>query len=158
MNSLKDPQLVIDIAIVCENMKQWLEAATLFQKGGLPEKAAAIYIQIKHLKQAIPLIEKINSPKLLRELGKAQEADKHYREAEKAYERANDWESVIRISLKCLDDEEKAQEVLRKYPHSPVCCHASRALREARGQEGGNRVPADGREEGRGFHNGPVAQ
>lgn len=36
--------MVIDIASVCEQMKQWQEAATLYQKGGLIEKAVSIYI------------------------------------------------------------------------------------------------------------------
>lgn len=45
-NELSDKNLVIDIAGVCENMKQWTEAAKLYQKGSLVEKAASIYIQI----------------------------------------------------------------------------------------------------------------
>jgi WD repeat-containing protein 19 len=38
-------------------MKQWQEAAKLYQKGGLIEKAASIYIQIKNFAAAAPLIE-----------------------------------------------------------------------------------------------------
>ena len=112
--SEKDKQLILDIAQVCENMKQWLEAAQLYQKGGAPEKAASIYIRIKHIKQAIPLIEKINSPKLLRELAKAQEAEKHYKEAEHTYILANDWESVIRLNVKYLENFEKAQKIFHE--------------------------------------------
>jgi WD repeat-containing protein 19 len=121
VNSLNDNQLIIDIAGVCENMKQWLEAAMLFQKGGLPEKAASIYLQIKHLKEAVPLIDQVNSPKLLRELAKVEESQKHYKEAEKAYERANDWENVIRLNLKHLEDVEKAKLILREKSPTPVC-------------------------------------
>jgi WD repeat-containing protein 19 len=43
---LKERNLVIEIAGVCEAMKQWVEAAKLYQKGGLVEKAVSIYIQI----------------------------------------------------------------------------------------------------------------
>jgi len=43
-SELKDNNICIEIAGVCEQMKQWTEAAKLFQKGGLIEKAASIYI------------------------------------------------------------------------------------------------------------------
>ena len=45
-NELSEKNLVIEIAGVCEQMKQWTEAAKLYQKGALVEKAASIYIQI----------------------------------------------------------------------------------------------------------------
>ena len=40
-----------------ENMKQWQEAAKLYQKGGLVEKAASIYIQMKMFSAAAPLMD-----------------------------------------------------------------------------------------------------
>ena len=43
-NDLSDKNMVIEIAGVCELMKQWTEAAKLYQKGALVEKAASIYI------------------------------------------------------------------------------------------------------------------
>lgn len=45
-NDLADKTMIIEIAGVCEQMKQWTEAAKLYQKGQLVEKAASIYIQI----------------------------------------------------------------------------------------------------------------
>lgn len=110
---LEDKPLTIEVAAVCESMKQYLEAAQLFESVGMIERAAGIYIQIKYLDRAIPLIDKINSPKLLRELGKAKEAEKQYKDAEKAYERANDWENVIRLNIQHLDGIEKAKDLLR---------------------------------------------
>jgi WD repeat-containing protein 19 len=56
-NELNDNTLVIEIAGVCEQMKQWTEAAKLYQKGKLVEKAASIYIQIGMFQAAAPLIE-----------------------------------------------------------------------------------------------------
>lgn len=61
---------MLDIALVCENMKQLIEAAQLYLKGGLPEKAANIYISLKMFSQATPLLDKIKSPKLLIQLAK----------------------------------------------------------------------------------------
>jgi len=64
-NELKEKNQIIDIAQVCEQMKQWGEAAQLYQKGGLIEKAVSIYIQIGSHQKAEPLIEKITAPTLL---------------------------------------------------------------------------------------------
>ena len=43
-SEIEDKNLIIEIAGVCEQMKQWTEAAKLYQKGELYEKAASIYI------------------------------------------------------------------------------------------------------------------
>jgi hypothetical protein len=43
-SELKDKNLVIEIAGVCELTKSWAEAAKLYQKGGLVEKAVSIYV------------------------------------------------------------------------------------------------------------------
>lgn len=43
-SNINDKNLVIEIAGVCEQMKQWQEAAKLYQQGDLVEKAASIYI------------------------------------------------------------------------------------------------------------------
>ena len=42
-------------------------------------------------------------------VAKAKEAEKLYREAEKAYERANDWENIIRLNLDHLDNADRAK-------------------------------------------------
>ena len=72
---ISDTQMVIEIAIVCENMNQTFEAAQLYEKSGLAEKAASLYIQLKMFKQVNPLMKKIKSPKLLILLAKAKESD-----------------------------------------------------------------------------------
>jgi WD repeat-containing protein 19 len=113
-NELTDKNLIIEIAGVCENMKQWTEAAKLYQKGGLVEKAASIYIQMGMFAQANPLIDKITSPNILQMVAKAKEAEKLYREAEKAYEKANDWENIIRLNLDHLDNPERAKNIFRE--------------------------------------------
>ena len=53
---------------------------------------------------AAPLMDKITSPSILVMVAKAKEAEKNYREAEKAYERANDFENIIRLNLDFLDN------------------------------------------------------
>lgn len=63
--------------------------------------------------QANPLIDKITSPNILQMVAKAKESEKLYREAEKAYERANDWENIIRLNLDHLENPDRAKQVFR---------------------------------------------
>lgn len=109
---LNDKNLIIEVASLCESLNYGLEAAKLYAQVGLYEKAAIIYISLKHFKSAEALMDKIKSPKLLIQLAKMKEAEKLYKDAEHAYETACDWESVIRINLKYLDNPIKAREIL----------------------------------------------
>jgi len=47
----------------------------------------------------MPLISKIKSPKLLGLLAKTKESEGNYKEAEAAYESAEDWINVIRLNV-----------------------------------------------------------
>ena len=58
-------------------------------------------------------MEKITSPSILIMVAKAKEAEKNYKEAEAAYERANDWENIIRLNLDQLNNVEKAKHIFR---------------------------------------------
>lgn len=118
---LTDKNLIIEIAGVCEQMKQWPEAARLYQKGGLVEKAVSIYIQIGMFQAAHPLMDQITSPAILVLVAKAKEAEKNYREAEKAYEKANDYENIIRLNLDHLDNPERAKQIFRTKSQLPQC-------------------------------------
>ena len=109
---LTDKNLLIEVASLCESLSYGLESAKLYTQVGLYEKAATIYIRLKLFKSAEDLMDKIKSPKLLIQLAKMKEVEKLYADAEKAYESASDWENVIRINLKFLDNPEKAREVL----------------------------------------------
>ena len=112
---LDDKQNLIEIANLCESMKFNLEAAKLYQNVGMYEKAAKLYIMLKHFKSAEALIDKILSPNLLIQLAKMKEMEKLYDEAERTYEKAGDWESVVKINLKYLDNPNKAQEICKKH-------------------------------------------
>jgi len=52
-------------------------------------------------------------------VAKAKEGEKNYREAEKAYERANDYENIIRLNLDHLDNPEKAKHIFRTKSQLP---------------------------------------
>jgi WD repeat-containing protein 19 len=54
-------------------------------------------------------------------VAKAKEAEKNFKEAEKAYEKANDWENVIRLNLEHLNNSDKAKHVFREKCQLPQC-------------------------------------
>ncbi|CAG9314821.1 unnamed protein product [Blepharisma stoltei] len=110
---LNDPQLKVDCAQVCEQMKHYIEAAQLYKSGGQPEKAASLYIRLKKWKEALELMSVIKTPKLLIQLAKAKEAENSFKEAEEAYEKAGDFESVIRLNLGTLDNPDRAKTLIK---------------------------------------------
>ena len=61
------------------------------------------------------------------------EAEGSYREAASAYEKAEDWENVIRINLNFLDDAEKAKWVLRNKCPTQTCAKMLAAYSEKKG-------------------------
>ena len=68
---------------------------------------------------AAPLIEQITSPSILIMVAKAKEDESNYKEAEQAYERANDWENVIRVNLDHLGNPEKAKHIFHQKSQLP---------------------------------------
>ena len=73
----------------------------------------SIYIQIGKFELVTPFIDQITSPAILVMIAKSREAEKKYKEAEKAYERANDFENLIRLNLENLDNPQKAKHIFR---------------------------------------------
>lgn len=71
-------------------------------------------------------------------VAKAKESEKNYKEAEAAYERANDFENLIRLNLDHLNNPEKAKHIFRTKSQMPQCaqmianyCEHSGAKKEA---------------------------
>jgi WD repeat-containing protein 19 len=63
-------------------MKQYLEAAQIYERADNFEKAATLYLQLKMFKQAAPLMKKIKTSSILIKFGKAKESEGSYKEAE----------------------------------------------------------------------------
>ena len=66
-------------------------------------------------------MDQITSPAILVLVAKAKEAEKNYREAEKAYEKANDYENIIRLNLDHLDNPDRAKQIFRTKSQLPQC-------------------------------------
>ena len=110
---LNDGQLKVDCAQVCESLKHYAEAAQLYHKGGQLEKAASLYIKMKKWKEATDLMDVITTPKLLIQLAKAREVEGNFKEAEAAYEKAGDFENVIKLNLAQLDNPDRARTLIK---------------------------------------------
>ncbi|KAL6032112.1 hypothetical protein STEG23_011067, partial [Scotinomys teguina] len=114
--ALKHPSRVLkkDCGAILENMKQFSEAAQLYEKGQYYDKAASVYIRCKNWAKVGELLPHVSSPKIHLQYAKAKEADGRYKEAVLAYENAKQWNSVIRICLDHLNNPEKAISVVRE--------------------------------------------
>ncbi|XP_074178543.1 WD repeat-containing protein 19 isoform X6 [Rhinolophus sinicus] len=114
--ALRHPSRVLkrDCGAILENMKQFSEAAQLYEKGLYYDKAASVYIRCKNWAKVGELLPHVSSPKIHLQYAKAKEADGRYKEAVVAYENAKQWNSVIRIYLDHLNSPEKAVSIVRE--------------------------------------------
>ncbi|XP_074085717.1 WD repeat-containing protein 19 [Macrotis lagotis] len=114
--AIKHPSRLLkrDCGAILENMKQFSEAAQLYEKGQYYDKAASVYIRCKNWAKVGELLPNVSSPKIHLQYAKAKEADGSYKEAVLAYENAKQWNSVIRIYLDHLNNPEKAVRIVRE--------------------------------------------
>ncbi|NWU43545.1 WDR19 protein, partial [Hylia prasina] len=114
--AIKHPSRVLkrDCGAILENMKQFSEAAQLYEKGQYYDKAASVYIRCKNWAKVGELLPQVSSPKIHLQYAKAKEADGRYTEAVIAYEQAKQWDSVIRLYLDHLNNPEKAVNIVRE--------------------------------------------
>mmetsp|Transcript_32681 Transcript_32681/g.37309 ORF Transcript_32681/g.37309 Transcript_32681/m.37309 type:complete len:442 (-) Transcript_32681:811-2136(-) len=118
-NSKSSNSMMIEIGNVFEQVKQFNEAAQIYEKIGLIEKAASLYIQTGQFKNADKLIPKITSPAILTNIAKAKEAEGLYKEADAIYEKANNYESIIRLNLEVLDNFQRAKMTFKQKSQTP---------------------------------------
>ncbi|XP_063074275.1 WD repeat-containing protein 19 isoform X2 [Engraulis encrasicolus] len=99
---------------ILEGMKQYSEAAQLYEKGLFHEKAASVYIRCKNWSKVGELLPQVSASKIHLQYAKAKEADGKFKEAAMAYESARDWDNVIRILLEHLNNPEEAVRIVRE--------------------------------------------
>jgi WD repeat-containing protein 19 len=109
-----DEQLCRDCGAILESLKQFTDAAQLYEKGENYDKAAQIYIMVADLGKAGPLMTKVKTPKLHLLYAKAKEKAGDYQTAAQAYEVARDQDSVVRLQLQHLNNPAKAFALVRE--------------------------------------------
>ncbi|XP_034544746.1 WD repeat-containing protein 19 [Notolabrus celidotus] len=114
--AIQHPSRVLkkECGAILETMKQFSEAAQLYEKGQYYDKAASVYIRCKNWAKVGELLPHVSSPKIHLQYAKAKEADGKYKEAAQAYESAKDWDNVIRVLLDHLNNPEDAVRIVRE--------------------------------------------
>uniref|UniRef100_A0A3B5B1S0 WD repeat-containing protein 19 n=1 Tax=Stegastes partitus TaxID=144197 RepID=A0A3B5B1S0_9TELE len=114
--AIQHPSRVLkkECGAILESMKQFSEAAQLYEKGQYYDKAASVYIRCKNWAKVGELLPNVSSPKIHLQYAKAKEADGKYKDAARAYESAKDWDNVIRVLLDHLNNPEDAVRVVRE--------------------------------------------
>uniref|UniRef100_A0A672JFN3 WD repeat-containing protein 19 n=1 Tax=Salarias fasciatus TaxID=181472 RepID=A0A672JFN3_SALFA len=114
--ALQHPSRVLkkECGAILESMKQYSEAAQLYEKGQYYDKAASVYIRCKNWAKVGELLPNVSSPKIHLQYAKAKEADGKYKDAAQAYESAKDWDNVIRVLLDHLNNPEDAVRIVRE--------------------------------------------
>ncbi|XP_047221085.1 WD repeat-containing protein 19 [Girardinichthys multiradiatus] len=114
--AIQHPSRVLkkECGAILESMKQFSEAAQLYEKGLYYDKAASVYIRCKNWAKVGELLPNVSSPKIHLQYAKAKEADGKYKEAAQAYESAKDWDNMIRVLLDHLNNPEEAVRVVRE--------------------------------------------
>ncbi|XP_068176892.1 WD repeat-containing protein 19 isoform X2 [Antennarius striatus] len=114
--AIQHPSRVLkkECGAILENMKQFFEAAQLYEKGQYYEKAASVYIRCKNWAKVGELLPQVSSPKIHLQYAKAKEADSKYEEAAQSYESAKDWDNAIRVLLDHLKNPQDAVRIVRE--------------------------------------------
>lgn len=111
---LSTRQVWRDCAAILQASGHLSEAAEMFEKGGLYDKAAALLIRLKNWAKMGTMLKNVGSTKLLTQYAKAREADGSYLEAAAAYERAGAYDTVIKINLEKLSNPDEAVRIVKE--------------------------------------------
>ncbi|KAJ8679660.1 hypothetical protein QAD02_015447 [Eretmocerus hayati] len=103
-----------ECAEILESMKQFNEAALLYEKAEFFDKAASAYIKLKNWHKVGQLLPQISSPKINIQYAKAKEAEGKFEEAARAYETAKDYDNIIRINLEHLNNPARSVEIVQQ--------------------------------------------
>ena len=103
-----------DCAAILEAIKQYVEAATLYERSGNFDKAAQVYIKAKNWSKVKDILHNVTSSKIFIQYAKNRELEKNYKEAASAYEAGKDYDNVIRVYLDHLKDPKEAVRIVQE--------------------------------------------
>ncbi|VDN01407.1 unnamed protein product [Thelazia callipaeda] len=103
-----------DCAIILEHLRQFNDAAYLYELGHFYDQAAAASLKAKNWTKVGDLLDKVQSPKIHSLYGKVMEEEKKYMQAALAYKNARDYHNLVRILLDHLNRPEEAVRIIRE--------------------------------------------
>ena len=101
-------------AQVLEQLKQYGDAAHLYELGRFFDRAAAAAVRAKNWTKVGELLPRVHSPKLHALYAKAMEAERRYPVAAEAYRTAADTDNLVRVLLDHLNQPDEAVSVVRR--------------------------------------------
>lgn len=111
---LGNKHLLKECAEILDKKKQLAESAILYEKCMQHDKAASNYIKLKNWSKVGELLPTVNSQKIHLQYAKSKESEEKFEEAVAAYEKAKDFDSVIRLHLEHLNNPEIAVELVHE--------------------------------------------
>lgn len=112
--ALDSKELSLECAEIMESMKLFSDAAVLYEKAHNYEKAALFYLRVKNASKVDDFLEHIDNKNILIEYAKAKEFDHKYRDAMKAYSKAQEHIQVVRILLDELNNPGEAVRIVKE--------------------------------------------
>ncbi|EAY14285.1 WD repeat protein, putative [Trichomonas vaginalis G3] len=119
LEKTKDTNLVTECARILERLSAFSQAAQLYSQVSQFNSAAQCYVRANDLNSAANLVPKVDDSKVLVSIGKQLERAGQLEAATTAFERANDWESLVRVLLKVNLD--RATAIARAHPTADAC-------------------------------------
>jgi WD repeat-containing protein 19 len=119
LEKTKDQGLITECARILERLSAFGQAAVLYVQVQQPNSAAQCFLRAGDLKAAADLVPKVDDSKVLRSIGGQLERAGQLEPAATAFERANEWESLVRVSLKINLD--RATAIARAHPTVAAC-------------------------------------
>ncbi|KAF7280794.1 hypothetical protein GWI33_005520 [Rhynchophorus ferrugineus] len=111
---LDNKPLIRECADILDKKRQIADAAMLYEKCDQYDKAASNYIILKNWTKVGDILPHITSNKIYLQYAKAKEQEGKYQEAAKAYEKAKDFDSLIKLHLEYLNNPELAVEIVQE--------------------------------------------
>lgn len=120
VQDLGDSQLYIECGHILEQQKQYSEAATMHLKADNFERAAEIFTNYliisdkTRIPEASGILEKVKNMQLNSKFAKVCASCGKYGEAAAAYKRAQDWDKVVELYLRHLEQVQDAFDLVRE--------------------------------------------
>lgn len=102
-----------ECADILQTFNKLNDAVTLYESAGNFEKAAICFIELKNWNKIGQLLPRIKSTNTIIQYAKAKEAMGNYKESVGAYERAEDYDNVVRVDLDYLNDVRHAVDTVK---------------------------------------------
>ncbi|KAI9138081.1 WD repeat domain 19, isoform CRA_b [Paraphysoderma sedebokerense] len=109
-----DKQLLFECGTIMESLKQYREAAIIYERGEWMDKAAENHLLDQNLNRLFNILDRITSARVCVQLGQALEAQRRYQDAAKAYQKAKAWDYLVAVYVTKLQQIADAVTIVRK--------------------------------------------